>query len=343
MKAAILQSPGVLEVRHVAEPVLGEYDALCATLCASVCNGTDHHAIQGDAFFKIPFPTILGHEGIGRVLETGTRVRNFQVGDLVTRIVNRLPPESGINAKDSWGSFAERGIVTDWQAMRDDGVAENVWRPHMIHQTLPPDADPLKNTMVITWRETLSFFNRFQARPDDSLLILGSGANALAFVEHARLAGLAITVCGSPARADLFRTAGARRFFSYRDDSLINAVKVAGPFDIILDAVGKSAAANACLPAFKPQGKIGVYGLDAILDYRLDQTLVPNGFTYFDGTEYEEGTAHEAVLERIRKNQLDPGLYFSPEHVYPLERIHDALAASRERKVLKSVIDFRLG
>jgi D-arabinose 1-dehydrogenase-like Zn-dependent alcohol dehydrogenase len=341
MKAAILQSPGVLEVRHVAEPVLGEYDALCATLCASVCNGTDHHAVRGDAFFKIPFPTILGHEGIGRVLETGTRVRNFQVGDLVTRIVNRLPPESGINAKAGWGSFAERGIVTDWQAMRDDGVAENIWRPHMIHQILPPDADPLKSTLVITWRETLSFFRRLGATQSDNLLVIGTGANALAFVEHARNSGLAVTVCGSPEREGLFKSAGANRFISYRDAALTAALKATDPFDIILDAIGKSAMVDSCLPALKTGGKIGVYGLDGALDYHLDDALVRD-FEIFDGTDYAEGTAHDEVLERISKNQLKVDLYLSPDHVYPLERIHEALAASAERKVLKSIIDFRV-
>ncbi|MFA4955275.1 MAG: zinc-binding dehydrogenase [Patescibacteria group bacterium] len=341
MKAAILQSPGVLEVRHVAEPVLGEYDALCATVCASICNGTDHHALRGDAFFKIPFPTILGHEGIGRVLETGPRVRTFHVDDLVTRVVNRLPPESGINAKDSWGSFAERGIVTDWQAMRDDGLTESVWRPHMIHQTLPPDADPINSTMVITWRETLSFFRRLGATQSDNLLVIGTGANALAFVEHARNSGLDITVCGSPEREGLFKSAGAGRFISYRDAELTAALTAADPFDIILDAIGKSAMADNCLPALKTGGKIGVYGLDGALDYHLDDALV-RGFKIFDGTDYAEGVAHDEVLERISKNQLNADLYFSPNHVYPLERIHDALAASRERKVLKSVIDFRL-
>ena len=34
----------------------------------------------------IQYPTILGHESVGRVIEVGKKVKNFHCGDLVTRV-----------------------------------------------------------------------------------------------------------------------------------------------------------------------------------------------------------------------------------------------------------------
>ncbi|MDQ7815023.1 MAG: alcohol dehydrogenase catalytic domain-containing protein [Patescibacteria group bacterium] len=342
MKAALIQSPGRLEIQEIPEPIIGEYDALCTVLCASICNGTDHHAIRGDAFFDLRFPTILGHEGIGRVEKIGSKVKYIKIGDLMTRVVNKLPSSSGISVKPGWGSFAERGIVVDWQAMRDDGVPEEVWRPFMVNQQLPPDADPVKSTMVITWRETLAFLNRLDLKRKEKILILGTGANALAFVEHSRNKDADITVCGNPSRERTFLQGGTHNFVSYQSPDAEKTIGSFGPFDTILDAIGDAAGLNRRLVHLKPGGKIAVYGLDGVTDYRLDVFRIPQGFAFFNGIYYEEGTTHDEVLQSIKDDRLSADLYISPEHIYPFSRMNEALSASRDRKTLKSVIDFRL-
>ena len=67
MKAAIVERPGELSVREVAEPVMGDYDCLCENLYGATCSGTDLHLIQGRAMpFPVRYPLMLGHETIGR-------------------------------------------------------------------------------------------------------------------------------------------------------------------------------------------------------------------------------------------------------------------------------------
>lgn len=90
MKAAIVERPGELSVREVAEPVMGDYDCLCENLYGATCSGTDLHLIQGRAMpFPVRYPLMLGHETIGRVVKVGAKVEAFSVDDLVTRTVNR--------------------------------------------------------------------------------------------------------------------------------------------------------------------------------------------------------------------------------------------------------------
>ena len=61
MKAAIVETPGVLNVRDIPDPKPGEYDALCRNLYAATCSGTDLHLIHGRFPGHVDYPTVLGH------------------------------------------------------------------------------------------------------------------------------------------------------------------------------------------------------------------------------------------------------------------------------------------
>ena len=139
MRAAIVQDKGRLEVGEAPEPELGPYDVLCQQLYGGVCAATDRHLIRGDLPIPgISYPLVLGHESIGRVVEVGNKVRHLKLDDLVTRTGLRDTP----GLKATWGGFAERGVGSDHQAMREDGLAEDVWKPYAINQVLPAGVDP---------------------------------------------------------------------------------------------------------------------------------------------------------------------------------------------------------
>ena len=96
MKVAIIEKPGVLIVKDAPEPAVGEYECLCELLYGATCSGTDLHMLAGRLPFPIPYPTVFGHESVGRVLRTGSKVRNFKAGDLISRV--------GVPASDNFGS-----------------------------------------------------------------------------------------------------------------------------------------------------------------------------------------------------------------------------------------------
>ena len=117
MKAAMVERPGFLAVREIPEPEMGEYDALCRLLYGATCTGTDNHLIAGRFPWPVTYPTVLGHESIGRVLAVGPKVRSFRTGDLITR-AGTLPPP-GADFHVNWGGFAEYGIARDHWVMQD--------------------------------------------------------------------------------------------------------------------------------------------------------------------------------------------------------------------------------
>ena len=219
MRAAIVEAPGVLRVRDIDKPAPGEYGALCEILYGSICSGTDTHIVDGVFPYPVAYPTILGHESIGRVLEVGAKVRHLKVGDGVTRV--GAPAQGELSA--NWGGFAQFGIAHDWRAMREDGLEISDRRTPSI-RSCPSDLDAAAATMFITWRETFSYLSRLGARENQTVLILGSGGNGLAFAAHARNLGARAMVVGAPNRREAALAAGATRLLDYRAPDLGRAI-----------------------------------------------------------------------------------------------------------------------
>lgn len=80
-RAAILEAPGRI-VLGERELELREDEVLVKTHLAGIC-GSDKSIFRGDIPEKIILPFYLGHEGGGTVVEVGSRVREYKVGDQV--------------------------------------------------------------------------------------------------------------------------------------------------------------------------------------------------------------------------------------------------------------------
>src|SRR3989344_5943084 len=90
MKAVIVKAPGIVAVEVIPEPVVEDYDALCSVLASGICNGTDNNIVMNDPYHKVKFPAVLGHEGIGKVIAWGKKVRCLKIGDRITLISDIL-------------------------------------------------------------------------------------------------------------------------------------------------------------------------------------------------------------------------------------------------------------
>jgi NADPH:quinone reductase-like Zn-dependent oxidoreductase len=325
-------------VQEVPRPEPGACEALCELLYGAVCSGTDRHLLAGDPPFChwLQPPFILGHESIGRVVEVGPSVRHLQPGDLVTRV--GCPAVEGLNS--GWGGFAEYGIATDWQALREDGREPGEWAGATAQQTLPAGTDPAAATLFITWRETLSYSRRLGLGAGDRVLVIGSGGNGLAFASHARNLGAAtVALLGAAAREPAARRAGAGVFIDYRDPAAWDAAAAAAPegYDFAIDAVGKAGPADRALELLAPDGTIAIYGMDEAGQVRLTPTASRGSFTVYRG-HYDEAEVHAEVCELHATGRLDASVWLDLENPYPLARIGEAFADAAARRSVKPLI-----
>lgn len=339
MKAAVIEDLNQLVVKDIPEPAMGDYDALCDILFGATCSGTDLSLLDGSLPFLSPVPTVLGHESIGRVVAVGPEVRYLREGDLVTRV--GTPPVDGYSV--TWGGYAEIGIAKDYRAMQEDGVSLEPWPDARRNRVLPESTDPAAATMIITWRETLSFLTRMGMGPGKSLLVIGSGGNGLAYVAHGSLMGPSrVAMIGSAGREDLARRAGAHHYFDYRADDLADQVGSAcgEGFDLVLDAVGYRGAADLGLGFLKAGGTLGIYGLHDFGLCKITPLTSRGSFTFYNGG-YDEAETHEQVMALIAAGRLDASIWLDLDNPFSLDRIGDALEAVRERRLVKALIRIR--
>lgn len=337
MKAAVVTKTFDLEVWDVPMPRIGEYEALCKMEYGATCGGTDLRLMAGGHPNPIEYPTILGHESVGRVVEVGAKVRNFKVGDLVSRVGAPAGLADGLNA--SWGGFAEYGVARDHWQMARDGVDRSRWWSGRVNQVIPTEVDPKAAPMTITWRETLSYIKRIGVKDGSALLVVGSGANALAFAVHGVNLGAAVYVVGNPLREASFAPFPIAGYYSYKDDQLAATLKgtIPGGVDYIIDGVGTSGVVNSALGLLRSNGTVGIYGWNDRRSCGINPFAASASFSVYAGG-YDEEETHAEVMSHILSGRLDAAAWYDTENPVPLAEIKGAYDRLREHRALKYLI-----
>jgi (R,R)-butanediol dehydrogenase/meso-butanediol dehydrogenase/diacetyl reductase len=82
MKAAILSEYYLVEWKEMDKPECGSGEVLIRVNFASIC-GTDQHIHKGEFHPRTQTPMIMGHEFAGEIVEVGSEVTDFKVGEKV--------------------------------------------------------------------------------------------------------------------------------------------------------------------------------------------------------------------------------------------------------------------
>jgi threonine dehydrogenase-like Zn-dependent dehydrogenase len=325
MRAAIVESPGNLVVRDIPDPILEDaYQAKCEILFGATCTGTDLHIISNSLPWETPYPCVLGHESIGRVIEANTKARHYKTGDLVQIPAITHIPDIG----SSWGGFAEFALITDFETMRSDGLDTAGANARV----LPPGTDPAAATMLLTWCEGFAYIKSMGIERGTSCLLLGSGGNGLTFATAARARGAEnIVMAGNPSRDAAARVAGVTTFVDYRSEELMELLKQACPdgYNFVVDVVGAGDLLNDSLDLIRDGATIGAYGLDDGFDSVLMPWNKPS-FRWFSGDKDTAG-AIDDVLGMMQDGSLDAGHWMDYRHPRPLEEIAQVYEELRER------------
>jgi len=86
MKALVKKKPEPgIWLEDVPVPTIGINDVLIRVLRTGIC-GTDLHIYKWDAWAQktIPVPMVVGHEFVGALVEVGSNVTDFRVGEIVS-------------------------------------------------------------------------------------------------------------------------------------------------------------------------------------------------------------------------------------------------------------------
>lgn len=342
MKALVVDRNSQLSMMELTRPRFQENQALVRMLACGVCNGTDgkliHHHFKGIGAEQ--YPLMLGHEGVGEVIETGSAVRGLKIGDRVL-----LPFNGAIDGiQSAWGAFAEYAVVTDAEAIRQQpGASPDLIGLAEAQTVLPDSIDPVDAVMIITFREVLSSIQKFGIGPDDTVVVFGCGPVGLTFIRLLSLSGVykIVAVANRDDRIPAAQAMGARLAINGSTEDVAQVVRTHFPDGAshVIDAVGSSGIINQAMPLLKDHGKICCYGISSNTAAQIDWSLAPYNwalvFQQFPA-KAEEASVHGQVLDWMKIGKLDARAFISD--VIPFERCLDAFQLLEEKKINKKCV-----
>ena len=332
MRALVKPGPGPgMVVREVPEPAVGPTDVLIRVHYAGVC-GTDLHIWEWDAWAsgRLRPPVVIGHEFAGEIVEMGSNVSGFEVGEVVgaeghvvcnscrnclagRRHLCHDTRGIGINLP---GAFADLVVIPK----------SNVWR-HIpgIDLDIAAIFDPFGNA-VHTALE-------FPVLGED-VLITGAGPIGLmaaAVVGQAGARNVVITDV-NPYRLELAKRIGVTRAVDVRFEDLQDVQEELGMtegFDVALEMSGKSAALDDILQNTIHGANVALLGIPSD-PYPIDWSIV-----IFNMLNLKGIYGREMFETWYKMNVLiGSGLDISPviTHRFPVDQFDSAfeVAASHE-------------
>src|ERR1700694_835222 len=275
MKALVYHGPGQRSWDTVPNPTIqAPTDAIVKIDTATIC-GTDLHILKGDVPACKP-GTILGHEAVGTIVETGEAVANFHIGDhvLVSCITScgscRFCKEARYGQCTGGGGWIFGHLI--------NGLQAEYARVPFADNSLYKVPSGLTDEQVLFLSDILptSFevgVQNGRVRPGDTVAIVGAGPIGLAAVMTAKLY--------TPARIvvidlDDGRLAKAKEFGADvtinngREDAVKRVLELTGGLgaDVAVEAVGIPSTFELAAELIRAGGtlaNVGVHGKPATL------------------------------------------------------------------------------
>jgi len=306
MRAAVITGPGRMEMRQAPLPAPGPRQVRVKLEGCGVC-ASNLTPWSGPEWMTFPTdPGALGHEGWGVVDALGAEVRELKVGDRVAAL--------------SYNSYAEYDIVDAEAAVKlPDSLAGQ-----------PFPGEPLGCAMNI--------FRRSEIRAGQTVAIVGVGFLGAILTRLATQAGA--HVIGISRRQFSLAVAtrmGAAATIPMDDPrAVIDAVKALTEDRLcerVVEAVGAQSALDLATELTGERGRLIIAGYHQDGPRQVNMWLWNwRGLDVINAHERDPKVYAQGVrdaIEAVASGRLDPSQLYT--HTYPLERLDEALNATRDR------------
>jgi len=294
-----------LAFNEVSKPTIQATDVLIEVKAAAI-NPIDKHIILGNlqSMLPVPQPSTLAYDVSGVVVEKGTEVSNFEIGDLV---YSRVPQE-------------QMGTIAEYVAVTNVAVSKKPGNISFEEAASIPLAG-------LTAMQSLEYAG---IKENDKVLIhAGSGGVGSLAIQYAKAKGAYVYATTSTDNVNWVKALGADRVIDYKSEDYKAIVKDA---DVVFDTLGQ----NYTLEAFgliKKGGKvISVAGpLDeesaqmfGMADYKLPEDLAKQKSAKDATYKYIFMQPNGAHLNEIKSMVEDEKIKPIIDKVYPFSESVDA-------------------
>jgi alcohol dehydrogenase len=344
MKALVYHGPGQKKLEDRPSPRLAAPTDVIVKITKTTICGTDLHILKGDVASCLP-GRILGHEGVGIIVEAGNGVTNFRSGDhvLISCITSCGKCEycrRGMYSHCATGGWILGNTI-------DGTQAEYVRIPHAdtsLHK-IPTEADEEALVMLSDILPTgfeCGVLNG-KVQPGSTVAIVGAGPIGLAALLTAQFYSPAaiIVIDLDDTRLATATQFGASAIVNSSDGQAAAAIlKLTGGrgADTVIEAVGIPATFELCEEVVAPGGviaNIGVHGAKVSLHL---ERLWDRNITI--ATRLVDTVTTPMLLKTVQAGKIDPKRLVT--HRFKLDALPEAyetFAHAANSKALKVIIE----
>lgn len=270
MRAATYQGPGAVEVTEVPDPIVAdELAAVVQVAAAGIC-GSDLHIFEGHGFSD-DLGFTLGHEAVGIVVDIGSRVSRFAIGDrvLVAASVGCvLCPTCAAghvtaceHRRQSWKEYCY-----GMSHRLPGSQAEFVAVPHADRNLFTVASEVSDDAaLVLTDNAPTAWYGARRAgvSPGDTVAVIGAGPVGQLAVQSAFLQGAARVLVVEPVehRRAAAVAVGAEPVDVADPKVDIRQLTKGEGADAVIEAVGLDATIALAISAARHGGRVSVVGV----------------------------------------------------------------------------------
>ena len=244
-------------------PVCGPIDAICRPLALAPCTSDVHTVWEGAIGERSDM--ILGHEGVGEVVEVGSLVKDFKPGDKV--IIPAITPDwNSVEAQGGY-SMHSGGMLAGWKFSNiKDGLFGDFFHVNDADGNLallPKGMDLAAAAMLSDMTPTgLHGSELADVQFGDKVVVVGIGPVGLMAVAGAAIRGASdIYAIGSrPNCVKVAKEFGATQIINYKEGDIVDQVLAltgGKGVDRVIIAGGDNDTFDQAVRMLQPGGRIG--------------------------------------------------------------------------------------
>ncbi len=322
----------------------GPDELVCETLYSTISPGTELRMLAGHYGTEGKFPFIPGYSSVGKVVETGSDVTGWRVGDLI----------NSRNTLSFAGTETLYGAHSRFKVLPSTGTDRPV--------RLPVDADPLDYALTDVAAISLRGVEAAAPKAGETAVVIGQGLIGALSAAWLAIHGCRVIVVDLEAgRLERALRNGAAFAVSPKEpDALARILALCnGGADIVVEASGSTEGAETAFQLLrkKPQNYAKEYTVEPLRFYGGDWPRLVFQANYLKPLEWKPdgclpGEAaifitprdrgveeRQRVIEFIRTGRLK--VHDFVEQVFPWQEAPAAYEALRDRRIMSAVLDWR--
>lgn len=329
------KGPGFI-FKEVKDPKPKDDEVLIEVRAVGIC-GTDVPILKG--IREVPIPLIPGHEFAGDIVEIGSKVRNFSIGDRVT-------PAIVINCGHCY--YCRKGLETLCDNIIETGIhvdgafAEYVTVPEKVLHKLPENMTYEQGASIDPIASAYHPVKKASIGSEDTVVVFGPGPIGLYALQIAKAEGakkvISVGIEGDEERLELAKKLGADHTINLGQEDLLESISKltnGRMVDIVIEATGHPSVFDMALSAVRKYGTVIMIGIfhapaTANIAQIVRREIQVKGSICYTWIDYKE------CIDLVEggKVKVEPMI----SHKFDLKDMDKALKIIDQRKAIKIIM-----